>query len=79
MRKRDFVLLLAAVLAAAGTAIWILAGSALPTGSWGLSFPQEGAPPVGNAGADQLRRFDAAYVGSSTEKVAYLTLSLIHI
>ena len=73
MRKRDFVLLLAAVLAAAGTAIWILAGSALPTGSWGLSFPQEGAPPVGNAGADQLRRFDAAYVGSSTEKVAYLT------
>ena len=73
MRKRDFVLLLAAVLAAAGTAIWILAGSALPTGSWGLSFLQEGAPPVGNAGADQLRRFDAAYVGSSTEKVAYLT------
>ena len=73
MRKRDFVLLLAAVLAAAGTAIWILAGSALPTGSWGLSFPQEGASPVGNAGADQLRRFDAAYVGSSTEKVAYLT------
>ena len=73
MRKRDFVLLLAAVLAAAGTAIWILAGSALSTGSWGLSFPQEGAPPVGNAGADQLRRFDAAYVGSSTEKVAYLT------
>lgn len=73
MRKRDFILLLAAVLAAAGTAIWILAGSALPTGSWGLSFPQEGAPPVGNAGADQLRRFDAAYVGSSTEKVAYLT------
>ncbi len=73
MRKRDFVLLLAAVLAAAGTAIWILAGSALPTGSWGLSFPQEGAPPVGNAGADQLRRFDAAYVGSPTEKVAYLT------
>lgn len=73
MRKRDFVLLLAAVLAAAGTAIWILAGSALPTGSWGLSFPQEGAPPVGNAGADQLRRFDAAYVGSPTEKVVYLT------
>lgn len=73
MRKRDFVLLLAAVLAAAGTAIWILAGSALPTGSWGLSFPQEGAPPVGNAGADQLRRFDAAYVGNPTEKVAYLT------
>ena len=73
MRKRDMAILAGAILAAAGAAVWILAGSALPTGSWGLFFPQEGAPPVGNAGADQLRRYDAAYVGDPAEKVAYLT------
>lgn len=73
MRKRDMAILAGAVLAAAAAAVWILAGSALPTGAWGLSFPQAGAPPVGNAGADQLRRYDAAYVGDPGQKVAYLT------
>ena len=48
-------------------------GGALPTGSWGLSFRQEGAPPIGNAGIDQLKRYDAAYIGSTSEKVLYLT------
>ena len=53
--------------------VTILRGSALETGSWGLSFRQEGAPPVGSAGADQLRKLDAAYLGDTTRPVIYLT------
>lgn len=45
----------------------------LPVGSWGLSFQQEGQAPVGNATQDQLAQYDAAFVGSSEEKVIYLT------
>ena len=73
MRKRDLLILLAALTAAAVTAAGIFSGSALPTGAWGLSFRQEGAPPIGNAGIDQLKRYDAAYIGSTSEKVLYLT------
>ena len=54
-------------------AVTILRGSALETGSWGLSFRQEGAPPVASAGADQLRKLDAAYLGDTTQPVIYLT------
>ena len=73
MRKRDFVILAAALLGAVGTAVWIFCSSAIPTGSWGLSFRQEGMPPIGNAGADQLKQYDAAYIGDTSEKVLYLT------
>ena len=73
MRKRDFVILAAALVAAIGTAVWIFLGSTLPTGSWGLSFRQEGAAPIGNAGADQLKQYDAVYIGDTSEKVLYLT------
>ena len=73
MQKRDLWILLGAFAAAVGTAVWIFLGSALPTGSWGLSFRQEGQPPIGNAGADQLRQYDAAYIGDTGDKVLYLT------
>ena len=73
MRKRDLIILLLALTAAAGTAVWVFLGSAIPTGSWGLSFRQEGMPPIGNAGIDQLRQHDAAYIGNQEEKVLYLT------
>ena len=73
MRKRDLIILLLALTAAAGTAVWVFLGSAIPTGSWGLSFRQEGQPPIGNAGIDQLRQYDAAYIGNQEEKVLYLT------
>ncbi len=73
MRKRDVALLLAAVAAAAAAALFVFSGSALKTGSWGLSFRQEGAAPIGNAGADQLRQYDAVYIGDTSEKVLYLT------
>ena len=41
--------------------------------SWGLSFRTEGECPVGNASKEELASCDAAYVGSSEEKVLYLT------
>nr|MBQ8244408.1 delta-lactam-biosynthetic de-N-acetylase [Oscillospiraceae bacterium] len=73
MRKRDLGILFLALAIAVTVSISIFARSALETGSWGLSFRQEGAAPLGNAGADQLRRYDAAYIGDTTRKVLYLT------
>ena len=73
MSKRDLTILLLAFAAAIGLSAWIFLSSAMETGSWGLSFRQEGAPPIGTAGADQLRAYDAAYLGNTGEKVLYLT------
>lgn len=73
MGKRELGILLLAVALAAAAAVWIFRGSVLPTGSWGLSFRQEGAAPIGNAGMDQLRKYDAAYLGDTTQKTLYLT------
>ena len=73
MRKRDIVMILAAIGVAIGVAVGIFITSTLETGSWGLSFRQEGAAPIGNAGVDQLRKYDAAYLGDTSEKVIYLT------
>ena len=42
-------------------------------GSWGLSFQEEGQPPVANATADELKKFDTWYSGNADEKVIYLT------
>ena len=73
MRKRDLVILFLAFAAAVTVTVSIFTGSKLETGSWGLSFRQEGAPPVGNAGKDQLKTYDAAYIGDTSRKVLYLT------
>lgn len=73
MRKRDVILLVLAVATAVTVALSVFASSALETGSWGLSFRQEGQPPIGNAGVDQLRRCDAAYIGDTTRQTIYLT------
>ena len=73
MRKRDIVMILAAIGVAMGVAIGIYFSSTLETGSWGLSFRQEGTAPIGNAGVDQLKKYDAAYLGDTSEKVIYLT------
>lgn len=42
-------------------------------GNWGLSFQQEGKPPVANASADYLKQFHAYYAAQTAEKVLYLT------
>ena len=73
MRKRDYWILTGAVAFAVIVSAIVFWQSALPTGSWGLSFREEGAPPIGNAGRDQLAGYDAAYMGKPSEKVLYLT------
>ena len=73
MRKKDLWILFGAICAAAVLALSQFLGSAVSTGSWGLNFRQEGQPPVGTAGADQLKTYDAAYIGDTTQKVLYLT------
>ncbi len=73
MRRRDLVILLLAFAVAVTVAVSIFSRSVLETGSWGLSFRQEGAPPIGTAGRDQLKEYDAAYIGDPNQKVLYLT------
>jgi peptidoglycan-N-acetylmuramic acid deacetylase len=41
--------------------------------NWGLGFSTEGQPPSGMATADELKKYDAYYIGDTKEKVIYLT------
>ena len=73
MRRRDIVILMFALAVAVVVSLTVFSGSVLQTGSWGLSFRQSGTTPVGNAGADQLKEYDAVYVGDTSQKKLYLT------
>lgn len=48
---------------------------AMQAENWGLGFGgvAEGGQPTGNATAEELKKYDAYYVGKSDEKVIYLT------
>lgn len=41
--------------------------------NWGLGFGAEGTQPTGNVTADELKQYNAYYVGDKNEKVIYLT------
>lgn len=41
--------------------------------NWGLSFQEEGQPPIGNADSEYLAQFNALYRDPTQEKVLYLT------
>ena len=41
--------------------------------NWGLSFQEEGQPPVANATFDELQKYDTFYAEDTDEKVIYLT------
>lgn len=74
MQRRDILLILAAVCAlAALVLVQVGSQTTVATGSWGLSFRQEGQPPVGPANADTLKKYDAVYLGDTEQKVLYLT------
>ena len=64
---------LAVVLFCGGVSAMFRLHDAIETGSWGLSFRETGEPPIGNADAASLRRYDAVYLGDTEEKVLYLT------
>ena len=73
MRKRDIFLLLCAVFAVAAMVFVQFTTDAIETVAWGLSFRQENTAPIGPASAEELARFNAAYLGNTQEKVIYLT------
>ena len=64
---------LAVVLFCGGVSAMFGLHDAIETGSWGLSVRETGEPPIGNADAASLRRYDAVYLGDTEEKVLYLT------
>lgn len=41
--------------------------------NWGLGFTKEGQPPTAAVTAEELKKYDAYYIGDSQEKVIYLT------
>ena len=43
------------------------------TGNWGLSFQEDGKPPVANATYEDLKQYDAYYAQDTDEKILYLT------
>ncbi|MDE7201537.1 MAG: polysaccharide deacetylase family protein [Lachnospiraceae bacterium] len=51
----------------------IPASGSVSSENWGLGFGQEGSQPTGNASVDELKQYDAHFVGDNTEKVIYLT------
>ena len=73
MRKKDLWIAAGAVVVAVVLSFHLLINATIPTASWGLSFQENGQTPTGPAGADVLARYDAAFVGDTTQKVLYLT------
>ena len=47
--------------------------SAPASSSWGLSFQEEGKAPTGNAGSDELKKYNAYYINPTEDKKIYLT------
>lgn len=78
-RRRLMPVLLAAVLLL-GAGVYTLTGSrreaaeaSAAVTDWGLSFQQEGVPPVANATRDYLKNYRALYVGDPEKKEIYIT------
>ncbi len=51
------------------------APAAIPASAdnWGLSFQTEGEAPMGNVSSEELARYNACYLGDTSQKVLYLT------
>lgn len=45
----------------------------LAGGSWGLSFQEDGKPPVADVSAEEIAKYNAWYIQDTEEKVLYLT------
>ncbi len=41
--------------------------------NWGLGFGKEGEQPTGNTSAEELKKYDAYFLGNNSEKKIYLT------
>ena len=47
--------------------------AAIPAGSWGLHFSEDGSAPAGSASKQALAKYGAAFLGDETRKRIYLT------
>ena len=43
--------------------------------NWGLGFGTEGKPPTGNASAEELKKYNAYFIGDTTQNTIYLRLN----
>ena len=73
MGKRDWAIFFLAIALTVLGVVRVFVEGSIETGAWGLSFRQEGSAPIGPAGVDQLRQYDAAYLGDTRQKKLYLT------
>ena len=51
----------------------ILQTETFASSNWGLSFQKDNPIPSGNASCENLKKFDAYYLGDTTKKKIYLT------
>lgn len=85
-KRRWIICVACGIVALAATVGTLLSGVAVPSSAasatvnnWGLSFRENGKTPVGNAGSDYLKQYNAYYVGNTvsdgteSNKVLYLT------
>lgn len=56
-----------------GTAVDTMSSLQTQAENWGLGFGAEGTQPTGTVSAEELKQYDAYYVGDKEEKVIYLT------
>ena len=74
MQNRDkIILLIAAAAALLGPVLLLGGGKTVQTGAWGLSFRQEGMPPVAPVNQATLEKMGGVYLGDTKEKTIYLT------
>ena len=73
MKKKDLMIVAGALIAAILLSIAQLHRQVITTGAWGLSFSKEGQAPSAPASAQELEKYDAAYIGNTEEQVLYLT------
>lgn len=78
-RRRGVLLSTLAIVLACGIITFTAAGrggavfASAEITNWGLSFQEEGKPPVANAGAEYLAQFDALYCAPAADKKLYIT------
>ena len=73
MRKREIYALALVLVVAIGLGAFLISKESVEAGAWGLSFSAEGAAPVAPVEQAILWRYDAAYIGDTSQKVLYLT------
>ena len=73
MRKRDLIIIASALAAALIFGIHRMLTNVIATAAWGLSYPAQGQAPSGPASGAALAKYDAVYLGDTSQPVLYLT------